>query len=134
MDDQSKNKLIAALKKDPGITAALLFGSQASGHATSESDIDVAVLYDLNPPEPLDVLQFKQQLSDVMNLDVDFVILNNASPILAMQAISTGVPLFIDDMTSYREFEVRLITDYADLKMMLKPFEENILKRKLHDE
>ena len=127
-----KNRLIAVLQQDSQIQAAVLFGSEASGLATSESDIDVAVLYK-KKPDVLEIFQFKQHLSDEMHKDVDLVALNDASPILAMQVIKNGLPLYILDQKAYQSFEVRLITDYADLKKHLEPFEQNILKRKLHD-
>lgn len=117
---------------DPEIQAAILFGSEASGQAKEESDIDVALLYK-KKPDILDTLQFKQHLSDEMGREVDLVLLNDASPILAMQVIKNGVSLFVLNERALREYEVRLITDYADLKIHLEPFEQNILKRKLHD-
>lgn len=127
-----KEKLIEVLRKDPKIQAAVLFGSEATGHANEESDIDVAVLYK-KKPDILEVFEFKQHLSYEMGRDVDLVALNDASPILAMQVLKNGKPLFVLDKRAYDEYEIRLITDYADLKMLLKPFEENILKRKLYD-
>lgn len=129
-----KAKLINILQKYNGIAAAVLFGSQATQQANLESDIDIALLYDANSiPDGMELLQFKQDLSDQMQQDVDIIVLNEASPIIAMQAIKHGVPLFLRDKKAYDRFEIKLITDYADVKYMRKPFEENILKRKLHD-
>lgn len=129
-----KKKLIDILQADTEIAAAILFGSQAKGNTTQESDIDLALLYDKKSiPKPLDLLQFRQQLSDSMMQEVDIVLLNDASPIIAMQAVKNGIPLLIRDPKSYELFEIKLITEYADVKHMREPFEKNILKRKLHD-
>lgn len=101
--------------------------------SNSESDIDVALLYESNHiPKSLDLLAYRQHLSDEMRQDVDIVVLNNASPIIAMQSIKNGIPLLIRDKKAYDNFEMRLITDYADVKILRKPFETNLLKRKLH--
>src|SRR5260221_3688193 len=121
-----KKKLIKALKAHPEIFAAILFGSMASGHADENSDIDIALLYDTHKsPMSLDLLQFKQELSDLLYQDVDIVLLQEASPIIAMQAVKNGIPLFIRDQKSYQDFEIKLITDYADLKKLREPFDKN---------
>lgn len=128
-----KNQLIKKLKSDSAILAAILFGSEASGHAGTESDIDLALFFNEKKiPNVLEILQLKEQLSDLMQRDVDIVLLNHASPIIAMQAIKNGIPLFILNQKAYDKYEIKLITDYADLKVIRLPFEKNILKRKLH--
>ncbi len=128
----NKKMLIEHLEKDQGIVSAILFGSQATGKADSESDIDIALLYKPTAiPNGLDLLQFKQELSDMMHQEVDIVLLNNASPIIAMQAVKNGIPLFIRDPKAQGNYEVALITDYADLKKLREPFEKEILKRKI---
>jgi predicted nucleotidyltransferase len=133
MDASIFTTISSALKKNPAVAAALLFGSQASGQASPESDIDIALLYNKNAvPSAFDMLTLAQELSDLMHKEVDIVLLNEASPIIAMQAVKNGVPLFISDQKAYQNFEVQLITDYADVKTLRKPFENNILKRKLH--
>lgn len=127
-----KQKLIDELQRDAEISAAILFGSEALGQADQNSDIDIALLY--NPKkdyQDFDLFQVRQNLSDLMGRDVDVVLLNDASPIVAMQAIKNGIPLFIRDKQVYQKFEIRLITDYADIKRLREPFEKNILKRKL---
>ncbi len=129
-----KQKLIEALEKRREICSALLFGSEAQGTANKESDIDLALLYTPGQiPSRVDVVQFQQTLSDLMHQDVDIVVLNEASPIIAMQALKYGTPLFIKDKKQYQKFEITLITEYADVKKMRESFEKNILKRKLHD-
>ncbi len=129
-----KNKLTEILRTHKDIIAAILFGSEAAGNANQESDIDIALLYNRNNiPMPMDLLQYGQELSDLMQQDVDIVLLNDASPIISMQAIKNGIPLIIQNQKAYDAFEIKLITEYADLKRMREPFEKNILKRKLHD-
>lgn len=129
-----RKKLINLIQLDKDIVAAILFGSESLGTASVDSDIGIALLYASNHiPNPISVLGFRQQISDEMRQDVDIVLLNKASPIIAMQAIKNGVPLLIRDQKVYDAYEVQLITDYADVKHMREPFEKNILKRKLHD-
>src|SRR5947207_1892206 len=102
-----KQALIKALKTHPEILSAILFGSQASERADQKSDIDIALLYEATQiPKDLDLLRFKDELSDVMHQDVDIVLLNVVSPIIAMQAIKNGIPLFIRDQKMQNMYEV----------------------------
>ena len=128
-----KKKLIDALQADKEICVAIFFGSEAQKMANPESDIDIALLNNAwKKPSGIDLMQFQQNLTDLMQQQVDIVVLNDASPIIAMQAIKNGIPLFIRNQKEYQKFEITLITDYADLKKMREPFEKNILKRRLH--
>ena len=91
----------------------------------------MAILFE-KTPEGLQLLDLQQDLSDEMKEDVDIVVLNTSSPIISMQVVKNGIPLIIKDKKKYQDFEIRLITDYADVKKMREPFEKNILNRKLH--
>lgn len=83
-----------------GISRAILFGSQATGRATRESDIDLAVWL-----ERVELLSDtreaaragRQLLKDLANYlqtgNIDLVILNRASPLLKFQVAKTGRPV-----------------------------------------
>ena len=61
-----RDALIKMISSDSSIVAAVLFGSEASGHATQESDIDVALLYDVHKvPSDLDFFQLKMRTRKV---------------------------------------------------------------------
>ena len=72
----------------PKISSAWLFGSRASGAARPDSDVDIAIL--VNAPLTVDELvSLSSELSWELREDhVDLVIVNDASPILAFEAIS----------------------------------------------
>lgn len=73
----------------PGLLAAYLFGSHATGHAGPDSDVDLAVLL----PGKADVLtlwQAGETLAQMLNRDVDLVDLRAASTVMQHQIITTG--------------------------------------------
>lgn len=80
----------------PGLLAAYLFGSQATGRAGPASDVDLAVLL----PGKADVLalwQAGEALAQALNRDVDLVDLRAASTVMQHQIITTGRRLWAAD-------------------------------------
>lgn len=114
--------------KNLGVTAVYLFGSRASGKAGPLSDYDVAVLLRKTIPreEYLDrklrlIAQFASFFNDSR---VEVVILNEASPLLAMNIIDGGRVLFESDLPARVAFETKITMQYLDRL----PYERRYLK------
>lgn len=121
-----QNILIDHFSKYDDIRLVFLFGSTASEHHSKESDIDIAILFQIEPDfYYLD--DVKDSLSRFIKKQIDIVILNNASPIIKMQILKNGIPL-IRRGSAYEEFFTRTVVEYADLKIVRKEIEDNILK------
>lgn len=121
------------LKKDQVISVDL-FGSYAKGTNTIDSDIDLAILCDVkNIPSKMDILSWRQELSDLFHKEVDLVCLNDASPIFGMQVAQDRKNLLLKDDRAYAEYQMYLYSDYAELKTLRAPMEKEILKRKYYD-
>lgn len=102
-----------------GVVLAYLFGSQAEGTARPSSDADFAVLL---PPETqrskyFDVrLSLTNALMDTLHKnEVDVVILNEATPLLAHEVTTRGKILYEDEATRPAvDFIVYTASCYAD--------------------
>lgn len=116
--------VVAAL--DP--VAVILFGSRATGTAGAESDVDLAVL--LARPSPAwDHLQrLRVDLEDLVASPVDLVLLDDCSPVLAMQVLREGGLLACRDPEALEAFTVRTLTDDADLKIIRREAERHLLE------
>ena len=110
----------------PSILAAYLFGSATRGRLTTESDIDIALLF-AEPPDALRVLDMREDLTTLLGRQADLVNLNQASPILGMQVLRNGEIVFERSARAARQFRVRTIFAYFDLKQVRKPIEEALL-------
>ena len=78
----------------PDLQAIHLFGSQASGHATTQSDVDLAVLLPLPlPHETLWLLT--ADIARQMGNKVDMVGLHQASTVMRYKVITTGKRLWV---------------------------------------
>jgi predicted nucleotidyltransferase len=100
------------------VQLAYLFGSQATGYTHADSDVDIAVLLNdgLTADERFaERLALIGALSQVLRTDtVDVVILNEASPLLAYEALHHGVLLYCAEENTRVEFQVRTLHAYED--------------------
>ena len=121
------------LETQPAVLAAILFGSAAAGRMRPESDLDLALLFaHEHVPDVFMALDMRVILEQHAKRDVDLIVLNDASPIIAFQAVKYGQVISCCDQRAYQSYVVRLITEYADFKQIRRPIEEAVFKRRLY--
>jgi len=82
--------LVARLRaRLPHALAIYAFGSQVNGHATSSSDLDLAVLV-AGCADPLVLWELAGELADLAACPVDLRDLRAATTVLQYQVITTG--------------------------------------------
>jgi hypothetical protein len=72
-------------------------------------------------------MELQEELTGVLGRQVDLVGLNQVSPILAMQVLKHGEVVFARSERAVREFQIRTLFAYFDLKQVRKPIEEALL-------
>ena len=88
--DLDKAALLPLLQRRfPELLALYAFGSRVTGGATSESDLDLAILVD-GRVDPLSLFHLAGELSEIVNCDVDLVDFRTASTVMQYQIITTG--------------------------------------------
>lgn len=114
-----------------GIAAAWLFGSMARGTAGPESDVDVGVLYDQDPPRTLAGLglDLEGDLEAAVGLPVQLVALNRAPVDLIIRVLRDGKLLVDRDRSRRIQFEVRSRNAYWDLEPYLRLYREKVVRR-----
>jgi predicted nucleotidyltransferase len=100
-----------------GLACAYLFGSEARGDAAPGSDVDVAVLFEQDPPRTLDGLHLDlaDDLSAAVGRCVDLIVLNRAPVDLVHRVLRDGVLLLDLNPSARIRFEVRARNQYFDL-------------------
>ena len=63
--------------------------------------------------------------------EADLVVLNDAGPIIGMQALKSGIRLFARK-NEYEEFFVRTLNEFDDLKRLRAPIEEAVPRRRIY--
>ena len=100
-----------------GAVAVYLFGSVARGEARADSDVDVGVLFERDPPATLDAPQFavEAELERRFGRAVQVVALNRASSDLVHRVLRDGRLVLDRDPAARTRFEVRSRNEYFDM-------------------
>ena len=110
----------------PGVI--LLYGSRAQGTSRPDSDVDLALLFGKRPrPDAFDLARSRTELEAILGHDVDLVVLDSVSPILAMQVLKHGKILAEAEPDLLPEFAMKTTGAYYDLKRTRQPIEEALL-------
>lgn len=120
------------------ILFAYIFGSQAIGRTTKLSDLDVAIYLKKPLPKDVDIVRAKigKKLEDYFRqqgktfIYVDVTILNQASPLLAIEVVRTGKIIFNDHDEARVAFECQTLHVWEDQRHLLE-VQEKILFEKI---
>lgn len=115
------NRLCRILNQHGGIRLAILFGSLAAGRATSESDLDLAVLMEV-PLSAETRMALIGELSLATGRPVDLIDLRTTGASVLGQILKHGVRLFGSD-GDYAELIKRHLFEEADFM----PYRRRIL-------
>jgi predicted nucleotidyltransferase len=132
VDDAARQRLAAALDWPP-VISALLFGSQATGKASSLSDIDIAVCL---APECDRADRQRAQL-ELMTAaaaalgtgEVQIVVLNDATPLLRHRAMRDGLRLLDRDPRTRVQLETKALLEYLDTAPLRAAFASGLRHR-----
>ena len=100
---------------DAGLQLVVLFGSLAKGIAKSNSDIDLAFLYDA----PVDAVSLTNRVSQLLRTDaIDVVDLRTASPLLKFSVMQYGQSLYERSPGAFTTFYSLAFRRYVDTKKL----------------
>ena len=111
-----------------GLDALWLFGSEATGRAAAESDVDLAALFG-RPPSATELVDAQQDVGALLGRDVDLVDLDRASPILAMQVLRYGKLLRDKNPRRRTDFVAHAPGRYEDVLITRREIEQALLQR-----
>lgn len=112
-------KLSGVFRRYSGIRAVYLFGSTASGHAHSDSDIDLAVIpTDMSVrEEKLDILA---KLADRGYCNVDLVFIDENDLVLAYEAVRQNKLIYATDDFDRGTIYSNIVRKYLDFEFFLR--------------
>lgn len=98
----------------PSIVVAILFGSLATGHGRSESDLDLAVA-STAPLSPETRIQLIEELAVASGRPIDLIDLAHTHSPLLQQILTHGRLIMCKDRTQYAELLRRMVYEDADV-------------------
>jgi predicted nucleotidyltransferase len=107
-----------------GAAAVYLFGSEARGEATPASDVDVGVLFAVDPPRTYDGLPLALEgaLERLLGRATQVVALNYAPVDLRARVLRDGVLVLDRDPSARIGFEVQTRNEWFDLEPILREY------------
>jgi predicted nucleotidyltransferase len=114
----------------PDAVAVYLYGSEARGTSTPESDIDLAILYARPPERTLDALPLaiESELERRVGRPVQIVVLNEAPADLVHRILRDGRLLLDRDRAARIRFEVRARNDFFDLAPIRQRYRQPVVR------
>jgi len=111
--------------RDAGdVVCAHLYGSRARGTARPDRDVDIAVLFETDPPATFGGLRLdlEGRLEAAIGRPVQLLVLNRAPADLVHRVLRDGVLLLERDASARIRFEVRRRNEYFDLLPVLREY------------
>ena len=102
------------LAHHPSIVVAILFGSLATGHSRTDSDLDLAVA-STTPFDPQTRLQLIEELAVALGRPVDLIDLTQTHGPLLQQILTKGRLIICTDRTRYADLLLRVVYEEADV-------------------
>jgi len=124
---------LRGLFQEHGVVLAYLFGSQAEGRAGPLSDLDFAVLFGPDVPREAWADRQIKLMGKLMDLfardDVDLVVLNRATPVMAHQVAVRGRVLYEAQKGTRARFQVSALHRYEDTRHLRRIQTQSLLER-----
>lgn len=117
---------VAFIEQQLHPASILLYGSLVSGRLGPHSNVDIAVLLGDGAADPFELARLRTDLEAIIGRDVDLVVLDSASPIIAMEVVRQHRIVRNRRPDLLHGFVVKTLGAYFDLKRVRRPIEESL--------
>lgn len=130
-----KSKLLGNIFQEFSVDFAYLFGSNATGHADKNSDVDIAVFFSggFSKMQRFDLrLKLAEKLGFYFKNPVDLVVLNDLRSLFFKYVIiKEGKLIYLKSEEKMIDFECKTMSEYFDFQPFLDLYNKNYVKNSL---
>ena len=123
--------VISRLEDRWGLDALWVFGSRATGTARTDSDWDLAALFQTRP-DPVELFGMRGQFEVLAGVPVDVIDLDRASPVLTRQVLKHGELAVENNRRRRIDFVAHVPGRYEDLCIVRRAAEQALVERIRH--
>ncbi len=109
-----ENEILGVVADDSGLSIIILFGSASSGCMRTESDVDIAVLYD-HSLSAHEKVSLTDRLSHRLGRIIDLVDLSAVNGVILRQVLCKGRVLLKRSASDYAALLERLVYNREDM-------------------
>jgi len=132
LEEGEEEKLREKLNEDSDIQALYLYGSRSSGKSHPRSDTDIAMLLSNTVKEEyynIYRMKYISELKEFFPKKLDFIILNQVSPLLQFQVLKNGKLLYDPEPDMRALLEVKILKEYYLAKRFYEFHFQNLKNR-----
>ncbi len=126
-------ELRAVLQAAPEVLVAYLFGSEATGAARPDSDVDVAVLMDDALPAARRLSLMADLREVVPSRRLDLLLLDGAPPAVAYRVLRDGILLLVRDEGARVTHHAQVLDRYFDTEPLRRELDRAQRRRLAED-
>ncbi len=112
----------------PAAMAVYAFGSRLSGHATADSDLDMAILVE-GYANTIRLYEVAGDLSEIAGCPVDLLDFRAASTVMQWQILTNGSRLWARTAVEADTYEAAVLSDKLELDVSRGPLLADIMER-----
>lgn len=109
LEPELKENIADFLKKEANIKLAYIFGSYGTKYQNTDSDLDLAVLFD-DPPDMSEQMELAALLEvKLRKYDIDLINLNNVKLAFKYEVVTSGELIYSRDEIETAEFKEEIL-------------------------
>lgn len=116
-------KVAEDLKKNPAVSAVILFGSYATGKNKPTSDVDVAaILEDISK-------ETEAEIGSMYNPNIDLTLFHRLPLHIQYQVLREGKPIYVRNEEHLRELKLKTLTRYQDMQYTYEQRKKHVMSK-----
>lgn len=127
LEPELKENIADFLKKETNVKLAYIFGSYGTKYQNTDSDLDLAVLFD-DPPDMSEQMELAARLElELGKYDIDLINLNNVKLAFKYEVVRSGESIYSRDEIETAEFKEEVLKFGSEAEEIKYKFQQEYI-------